>query len=60
MFVEGKADIARQLELDSIEEIRCNELLQSARYLQGVRRYHDKNIQRCSFNVGDGSSTNPG
>jgi hypothetical protein len=44
MFDEGEADIARQLELDSTEEIRCNALLQLARYLQGVRRYHDRNI----------------
>jgi hypothetical protein len=27
--------------------------MQSARYLQGVRHYHDRNVQRCSFNVGD-------
>jgi hypothetical protein len=53
MFEEGEADNARHLELDSAEEIRCNVLFQSARYLQGVRRYHDRNIQRCYFNVGD-------
>jgi hypothetical protein len=53
MYEEGKADSARLLELDSAEEIRCNVLLQSARYLQGVRRYHNRNIQRCSFNVRD-------
>jgi hypothetical protein len=52
MFEEGEADTARHLELDSAEEIRCNVLIQSARYLQGVRRYHDQNIQRHSFNVG--------
>jgi hypothetical protein len=53
MFDEGKADTARHLELDSAEEIQCNVLLQSARYLQGVHRYHDRNVQRHSFNVGD-------
>jgi hypothetical protein len=53
MYEEGKADSARLFELDSVEEIRCNVLLQSARYLQGVRRYHNRNIQRCSFNVRD-------
>jgi hypothetical protein len=53
MFEKGKADTARHLKLDSAEQIRCNVLLQSARYLQGVRRYHDRNIQRRSFNVGD-------
>jgi hypothetical protein len=45
MFEEGEADSARHLELDSTEEIRCNALMQSARYLQGVCRYHDRNVQ---------------
>jgi hypothetical protein len=53
MFEEGKADTARHLELDSAEEIRCNVLFQLARYLQGVRRYHDRSVQRRFFNVGD-------
>jgi hypothetical protein len=53
MFEEGKADTARHLKLDSATEIRCNVLLQSARYVQGVRRYHDQNVQRCPFDVGD-------
>jgi hypothetical protein len=37
MYNEGEADEVRQLELDSIEESRCTALVQSARYLQGVR-----------------------
>jgi hypothetical protein len=53
MYEEGEADSARHLELDSAEEIRCNVLLQSAHYLQGVCRYHDRNVQRRSFNVRD-------
>jgi hypothetical protein len=53
MFEEGDTDTARYLELDSAEEIRCNVLFQLARYLQGVCCYHDQNVQRCSFNVGD-------
>ena len=51
-YQEGEADEARQLELDSVEEARINVLTQSARYLQGVRRYHDRNVQQRSFNVG--------
>jgi hypothetical protein len=47
------ADETRQLELDSLDEIRCNALLQSTWYLQNMRRYHDRNIQERSFNVGD-------
>ena len=52
-YQEGEADEARQLELDTVEEARINALTQSARYLQGVRRYHDRNVQQRSFNVGD-------
>ena len=52
-YQEGEADEARQLELDSLEEVRVNALTQSARYLQGVRRYHDRNVQQRSFSVGD-------
>ena len=37
-YQEGEADEARQLELDSVEE---------------VRRYHDRNVQQRSFNIGD-------
>ena len=39
--------------LDSVEEARINVLTQSARYFQGVRRYHDRNVQQRSFNLGD-------
>jgi hypothetical protein len=53
MFEDGEADTARHLELDIAEEIRCNVLFQSARYLQGLHRYHDRNVQQHSFNVGD-------
>ena len=52
-YQEGEADEARQLELDSVEEARVNALTQSARYLQGVRCYHDRNVQRRSCNIGD-------
>ena len=41
-YQEGEADEARQLELDIVEEARINALTQSARYLQGVRRYQDQ------------------
>jgi len=52
-YQEGEADDARQFELDTVEEARINALTQSARYLQGVRRYHDRNVQQRSFNAGD-------
>jgi hypothetical protein len=53
MFEEGEVDTAKHLELNSAEEIRCSVLILSARYLQGVRRYHNRNIQWHFFNVGD-------
>jgi len=53
MHEEGEATNSRMIELDSIEELWCNALIQSARYLQGVRRYHDHNVQQRSFSVGD-------
>jgi hypothetical protein len=53
MYDEGEANKARQLELDSVEEARCNALVQSARYLQGVRRYHNRNVQERTFSIGD-------
>jgi hypothetical protein len=52
MYNEGEADEARQLELDSVEEARCTALVQSARYLQGIRRYHDRNLKEQSFSIG--------
>jgi hypothetical protein len=53
MFKEGKADNARHIEIDSAKKIQCNALLHSARYLQGVSRYYDRNVQSRSFNTGD-------
>ena len=44
-YQEGEADETRQLELDAVEEARINIFTQSARYLQGVRPYHDRNVQ---------------
>jgi hypothetical protein len=53
MYNEGEVDEARQLELDSVEEARFTILVQSARYLQGIRRYHDRNVRERSFSIGD-------
>jgi hypothetical protein len=53
MYNEGEANEARQLELDPVEEARCTALVQSARYLQGIRRYPDRNVRGWSFNIVD-------
>jgi hypothetical protein len=53
MYNEGEANEARQLELDSVEEARYYALVQLACYLQGIWRYHDRNIKERSLSIGD-------
>jgi hypothetical protein len=53
IYNEGEVDEERQLELDSIKEARCTALVLSARYLQGIWRYHNRNMRERSFNIGD-------
>jgi transposase InsO family protein len=52
-YDKGEAKHTRRLELDSIEEVRVNATLQSARYLQGLRRHYNKNTQPCTLQVED-------
>jgi hypothetical protein len=44
---------SRRVDIDGLEEARCVALVQSARDLEGIRRYHDRNVKELSFNVGD-------
>jgi hypothetical protein len=44
---------SRRVDIDSLEEARCAALVQSARYLEGIRCYHDRNVKEHSFNIGD-------
>jgi hypothetical protein len=53
MYNEGEANEVRHLELNSVKETHCAALVQSARYLQGIRRYHDHNVKERSFSIGD-------
>jgi hypothetical protein len=41
------------VDIDGLEEAHCVALVQSARYLEGIRRYHNSNVKERSFNVGD-------
>ena len=50
---EGEAEHTQRLELDSTEEVRVNATLQSARYLQGLRRHYNKSTQPRSLQIGD-------
>jgi hypothetical protein len=49
----GVSEDSRRVDIDSLEEARCAALVQSARYLEGIRHYHDRNVKERSFNVGD-------
>jgi hypothetical protein len=52
-YDEGVSEDSRRVDIDSLEEARYAALFQSARYLEGIRRYHDRNVKERSFNVGD-------
>jgi hypothetical protein len=52
-YDEGISEDSRRVDVDGLEEARCAALVQSARYLEGIRRYHDCNLKECSINVGD-------
>jgi hypothetical protein len=55
-YDEGVSEDSRRVDIDGLEEACCTALIQSARYLEGIRRYHDRNVKECSFNVGDSPS----
>jgi hypothetical protein len=52
-YDEGISEDSRRVDIDGLEEAHCAALVQSARYLEGIRRYHDRNVRECPFNVGD-------
>jgi hypothetical protein len=52
-YDEGISEDSRRVDIDGLEEARCAAHVQSARYLEGIRRYHDRNVKERSFNVGD-------
>jgi hypothetical protein len=52
-YDEGISEDSRRVDIDGLEEARCAALVQLARYLEGIRRYHDRNVKERSFNIGD-------
>jgi hypothetical protein len=52
-YDEGVSEDSRRVDIDGLKEARCAALVQSARYLEGIRRYHDRSVKERSFNVGD-------
>ena len=51
-FDQSSADIARELEINCMEEMRLISCLRTAKYLLAIRRYHNKNVKDRSFVVG--------
>jgi hypothetical protein len=49
----AEAEATRLEDIDVLEEERLNVVIQSARYQQTLRRYHDKAVRHRSFVVGD-------
>jgi hypothetical protein len=49
----AEAEATRLEDVDVLEEERLNTVIQSARYQQTLRRYHDKTMRCRSFVVGD-------
>jgi hypothetical protein len=52
-YDEAISEDSRRVDIDNLKEARCAALVQSARYLEGIRRYHDRNIKERSFDIGD-------
>jgi hypothetical protein len=52
-YDKGVSEDSRRVDINRLEEARCAALVQSATYLEGIRRYHGCNVKERSFNVGD-------
>jgi hypothetical protein len=52
-YDEGVSEDSRRVDIDGLKEARCAALVQSARYLEGICRNHNRNVKERSFNVGD-------
>ena len=52
-FNEKKSGNGQLEDLDQLEEARDIATIQSARYLQGLHRYHDRNVRGRTFTPGD-------
>jgi hypothetical protein len=52
-YDEGISEDNIRVDIDGLEEARCAALIQSTRYLDGIQRYHDRNVKERSFKIGD-------
>jgi hypothetical protein len=52
-YEEGEAEQTHRIDLDSLKQQRLAAVMRQARHDQQLRRYHDRNVNKPSFNVGD-------
>jgi membrane glycosyltransferase len=52
-YDEGISEDSRRVDIDVLDEARYAALVQLVKYLEGIRRYHDRNIKERSFNISD-------
>jgi hypothetical protein len=52
-YDEGISEDSRRVDIDGLKEARCAALVELARYIKGIRLYHDRNVKERSLNVGD-------
>jgi len=52
-FDQSSDVLARELEINCAEERRLISCLRTAKYLEAIRRYHNRNVKDRSFVVGD-------
>jgi hypothetical protein len=52
-YDEGISEDSRRVDINGLEEDCYASLVQSARYFEGIRCYHDRNVKERSFNIGD-------
>jgi len=52
-FYQSLADKTREVEINCIEERRLDSCIRTARYLDVLRRYYNRNVKGCSFVLGD-------
>src|SRR5574343_457031 len=52
-YNEQLAHQERSQDVDGVEEARVAALIQNTRYLQGLRRFHQRSVQPRSFTIGD-------
>jgi hypothetical protein len=52
-YTEEGNQVALEDAIDQLDKARGVALLQSAKYQQALRRYHERNMRPCEFHVGD-------